>query len=158
MSVEAIQRTDVDPAAMTDRAQDAAPRAETGRVVSKPTAYEQFEAFVLQSFIQSIMPKEASSVFGEGTAGEVWKSMLAEKIAMQVAEAGGVGIAKVIGPGKAGESVQPSEEGKSSGPGNVAQSLLEWQLNSAPAGEGAGAAAALHAGGGLAAAARKSGL
>ena len=40
----------------------------------------QLEAFVLQTFIQSMLPKNATHVFGKGTAGEVWKSMLAEKL------------------------------------------------------------------------------
>lgn len=60
--------------------------------------YRQFEAFVLQSFVQSILPKEAEHVFGDGLAGGFWKSMLAEQIAKQLADAGGVGIADAIAP------------------------------------------------------------
>lgn len=161
LTVDAIQKTEAEVAVPVQTAQEAQARVVSGRVESKATAYEQFEAFVLQSFIQSIMPKEASSVFGEGTAGEVWKSMLAEKIAMQVAQAGGIGIGKLIGPGAAGRTVQSSDESAAEtnstpGPGNVAQSLLEWQLKAGA--DGAGAAAALHAGGDLAAAAKKSGI
>ena len=59
-------------------------------------AYQQFEAFVLQSFIESMLPKEAENVFGKGTAGGIWKSMMAEQMAAQIAKAGGVGIAKVL--------------------------------------------------------------
>lgn len=59
-------------------------------------AYQQFEAFVLQSFIESMLPKEAESVFGKGTAGGIWKSMMAEQMASQIAKAGGVGIAKQL--------------------------------------------------------------
>jgi hypothetical protein len=63
-------------------------------------AYEQFEAFVLQSFVESMMPKNSESVFGKGTAGGIWKSMLAEQIGAQIAKAGGVGIARnVLAPG-----------------------------------------------------------
>ncbi len=161
LTVDAIQKTEAEVAVPVQTAQEAQVRVVSGRVENKATAYEQFEAFVLQSFIQSIMPKEASSVFGEGTAGEVWKSMLAEKIAMQVAQAGGIGIGKLIGPGAAGSTVQSSDESAAEtnntpGPGNVAQSLLEWQLKTGA--DGAGAAAALHAGGDLAAAAKKSGI
>lgn len=58
--------------------------------------YQQFEAFILQSFIESMMPKDSESVFGKGTAGGIWKSMLAEQIGNQVAKAGGVGIAKHV--------------------------------------------------------------
>jgi peptidoglycan hydrolase FlgJ len=56
----------------------------------------QFEAFVLQSFIQSMFPKDANHVFGEGIAGSYWSSMLAEQIAGQMAKSGGIGIAEQI--------------------------------------------------------------
>ena len=58
--------------------------------------YRQFEAFVLQTFIQQMLPKDASHVFGEGLAGSFWSSMLAEQIAGQMAKAGGIGIADLM--------------------------------------------------------------
>ena len=57
-------------------------------------AFGQFEAFVLQSFVQSMLPKNATNVYGRGTAGEVWRSMLAEKIGEELARSGQVGIAQ----------------------------------------------------------------
>jgi hypothetical protein len=62
----------------------------------KDNAHEQFEAFVLQTFVESMMPKDAESVFGKGTAGSIWKSMMAEQMAGQLAKAGGIGIAAHI--------------------------------------------------------------
>jgi len=59
----------------------------------------QFEAFVLQTFIQSMFPKDANHVFGEGIAGSYWSSMLAEQIAGQMARSGGIGIADEIASG-----------------------------------------------------------
>lgn len=56
--------------------------------------YSQLEAFIMQTFIQSMLPKEAPSVYGKGTAGDVWKSMLAEKMGTEVARSGQLGIAK----------------------------------------------------------------
>jgi flagellar protein FlgJ len=62
-------------------------------------AFRQFESFILQSFIETMLPKNAESVFGKGTAGGVWKSMLAEKLADQISRSGGIGIAqKIAGP------------------------------------------------------------
>jgi len=61
-----------------------------------PDALRQFEAFVLQSFIQSMLPKDAEDVFGRGTAGSFWKSMMAEKLADQIARSGALGIADQI--------------------------------------------------------------
>jgi peptidoglycan hydrolase FlgJ len=60
--------------------------------------YRQFEAFVLQTFIQSMLPKDANHVFGDGIAGSYWSSMLAEQIAGQLAESGGIGIADALAP------------------------------------------------------------
>lgn len=60
------------------------------------TPAQQFEGFVLQSFIEPMLPKDDSSYFGEGTAGAIWKSMLAERIGAQMAAAGGVGIAEMV--------------------------------------------------------------
>jgi hypothetical protein len=59
-------------------------------------ALSQFEAFVLQSFVQTMLPKHADNVFGRGTAGEVWKSMMAEMLAGELARSGRVGIARQI--------------------------------------------------------------
>lgn len=57
-------------------------------------AFGKLEAFVLQTFIQSMLPKNAEHVFGKGTAGEIWKSMLAEKLGNEIAKSGQIGIAE----------------------------------------------------------------
>jgi hypothetical protein len=46
------------------------------------------ESVFLKSFIDQMLPKDAVAVFGSGVAGDVWKSMLAEKIANQIAKSG----------------------------------------------------------------------
>jgi hypothetical protein len=58
-----------------------------------PEAYKKFEAFILQSFIQSMLPKSSEANYGSGTAGEVWRSLAAEEMGKTIAEAGGLGIA-----------------------------------------------------------------
>jgi flagellar protein FlgJ len=58
--------------------------------------YVEFEAFVLQTFIQSMLPTDADGVFGQGTAGEMWKGLLAEQLGKQLAKAGGIGIAAQV--------------------------------------------------------------
>lgn len=59
-------------------------------------SYEQLEAFVLQSFVQSMLPTNAAASFGSGTAGDIWKSMLAEQLGAQLAKAGGIGLAQSL--------------------------------------------------------------
>jgi len=58
--------------------------------------YVQFEAVLLQNMVEGMMPKDSEAMFGSGTAGSIWKSMLAEKIAAEIARAGTVGLAKQI--------------------------------------------------------------
>jgi len=72
------------------------PQSPLAASAKPPEEYERFEAFVLQSFVQSMFPKHAENIFGQGVAGEIWKSMMAEQIAGQLAKAGGIGIAREI--------------------------------------------------------------
>jgi hypothetical protein len=57
---------------------------------------QKFEALMMQQMVEGILPEDAESVFGSGTAGGIWKSMLAEQIGNQIAARGGVGIADMI--------------------------------------------------------------
>jgi len=70
--------------------------AETAAATRSQKAAQDFEAFILQTFVESMLPKDAENTFGKGSAGSIWKSMLAEQVGAQVAKAGGVGIAKYI--------------------------------------------------------------
>jgi peptidoglycan hydrolase FlgJ len=58
-----------------------------------PETYRKFEAMVLSTFVQSMLPKEAGAVYGEGLSGDMWKSLLSQQLGTVVAERGGVGIA-----------------------------------------------------------------
>ncbi|HLS18739.1 MAG TPA: rod-binding protein [Paracoccaceae bacterium] len=62
----------------------------------KADPYQQFEAHLLQTFIESMLPDEGSTLYGAGTAGEIWKSMLAEGMAAELARSGGIGIARIL--------------------------------------------------------------
>lgn len=69
-----------------------------GSKTPAPESFKRFEAMVLQTFIQNMLPRDGSSVYGKGLAGDMWKSLLAEKVADSIAERGGIGIAdRVLG-------------------------------------------------------------
>ena len=53
-----------------------------------------FEAVMLNSFVSEMLPKDTSSVFGQGLAGDMWKSMLADQVSRQMAKTDTLGIAK----------------------------------------------------------------
>lgn len=59
-------------------------------------AYEQFEASVLRNFVEEMLPKSTENVYGEGTAGNVWRSMQADFMSQELAKSGGIGIAATL--------------------------------------------------------------
>lgn len=65
---------------------------------------ESFEAMVLGTFIGSMLPQGADGVYGSGTAGDVWKSMLSDQLGKQMAKAGGIGIADSLLAGRVADS------------------------------------------------------
>nr|WP_245497901.1 rod-binding protein [Mesorhizobium sp. M7A.F.Ca.CA.001.08.2.1] len=85
---------------------DTAASVDAGSILSRATAdkaaaatdpakkFKKFEAMVLQTFIQNMLPKDTEGVYGKGLAGDMWKSQLAERVADVMAERGGIGIAK----------------------------------------------------------------
>ena len=83
--------------------------AEAGKA-AVPASFRRFEAMVLQTFIQNMLPKEGAAVYGKGMAGEMWKSMLAEKVAGVVAERGGIGIADRMLGGRYSAEAKPVAE------------------------------------------------
>lgn len=61
---------------------------------------KKFEAMVLSNFLEHMMPA-SSGVYGGGSAGQTWKSLLTEKLGERIADAGGIGIAKHLGQANA---------------------------------------------------------
>jgi Rod binding domain-containing protein len=74
----------------------------------------QFEAMMLNSFVNELLPKETGEVFGQGMAGDMWRSMLAEQVSMQIAKSGKLGLARRLfathevasHPGRIGEAAK----------------------------------------------------
>ncbi|WP_407117681.1 rod-binding protein [Bradyrhizobium sp. LMG 9283] len=100
-------------AANVVEAQSGAVNGAPVQVIKAPASgevYRKFEAFILQTFVEAMLPKESEEIFGKGTAGGVWKSMLAEQLGNQLAKGKGIGIAKQLagahpaGPDAAGKA------------------------------------------------------
>ncbi|MBB6488054.1 rod-binding protein [Rhizobium lusitanum] len=58
-----------------------------------PQVYRKFEAMVLQNFVKNMLPS-SETLYGKGSAGEIWKGMMAEQLGNTLAKDGGVGIAE----------------------------------------------------------------
>lgn len=68
-------------------------------------AYRQLEGVFLQGIIKSMMSGEKSKLFGDGIAGDYWKSFMAEAIAQQVSKGKGLGVADTLSQRPRGISV-----------------------------------------------------
>lgn len=77
-----------------------------------------FEAMLINSFVGEMLPKSADSVFGEGTAGDIWRSMLSEQISQQMAKSGALGLSRRL---FATHEVLPRDAARRVGEAAVAQ-------------------------------------
>ncbi|UPJ64130.1 rod-binding protein [Bradyrhizobium sp. 191] len=108
-----IGKAAADQSAKVAESQPGAVNGPPVQVIKAPGSgdvYRKFEAFILQTFVETMLPKESEEVFGKGTAGGVWKSMLAEQLGNQLAKGKGIGIARQLaaahpaGPDAAGKA------------------------------------------------------
>ena len=87
-----------------------------GTAQPKADTYKKFEAVLLQNFVESMLPKDDES-FGDAASAGIYRSMMAEQLANQIANAGGIGIAKAIEkahPAGAHKAVAPATSSASS--------------------------------------------
>ena len=83
--------------------------ATTGQ--GKTGAYTKFEAVLLQSFVESMLPKD-DELYGDKNSAGVYRSMMAEQFANQIATSGGIGLAKAI---EAAHPARPRQTGSGQG-------------------------------------------
>jgi hypothetical protein len=85
-----------------------------------PEAYRKFEAVVLSTFVQSMLPDKAGAVYGEGLSGDMWKQLLAQQLGTAVSDRGGIGIADSLLKGHYMDGdVKVALSGVSDGPDKV---------------------------------------
>lgn len=72
-------------------------RATVAEPAQAKRAGVEFEAMFLRQFLEIVMPKDDSGgVYGGGTGGSMWRSMLADNIAKAVAEDSPLGLAEKV--------------------------------------------------------------
>ena len=69
------------------------PPAKVGSAPVSP--YRKFEAVLLQTFVQEILPKD-DQLFGDAASSDISRSMMAEQLANQLAKSDRIGIARMI--------------------------------------------------------------
>lgn len=92
--------------------------------------YRKFEAMILQKFIGSMLPQDSEELYGKGTAGEIWKGMMAEQLGAVLAKGGGIGIADRMLADRIGAVVKPEAAGTidSNVTNRAANMINEFQL------------------------------
>lgn len=74
-----------------------APAQGQGQAQAQGTARDPvgkgLEEVLMRQMLQDVLPKKAASVYGGGTAGDVWRSLFAEQLAHAMSSAGRVGLA-----------------------------------------------------------------
>ena len=55
-----------------------------------------FEKMVISNMLENILPPASSGVFGEDSAGPIWRSMFSDSLADAYAKQGGLGIADLV--------------------------------------------------------------
>lgn len=74
-----------------------------------PEHLRKFETMVLQNFVKSMMPAESEDIYGKGTAGEMWRGMMADQLGEALGKGGGIGIAESL-VRKSGITVDPKDK------------------------------------------------
>ena len=70
--------------------------ATPAKVVSPVASpYRKFEAVLLQTFVQEILPRD-DGLFGDAASSDISRSMMAEQLANQLAKSDRIGIARMI--------------------------------------------------------------
>lgn len=123
-------RNRLDPLAGAGDSADTGRRAQA--TANQPMTPEQeFEAFILRSFVETMLPDDATASYGSGTAGDIWKGMQAEQIGNAMARSGGIGIAEQLA------KLHPDDAPSGSGAGfGVTPTQAAATLQASPSGDG----------------------
>jgi len=63
---------------------------------NRASAFKKFEAFLLQTWLDVLLPKIDGGAFGHDNAGGVWRSFMAEQLGDQLAKSDCTGISQLF--------------------------------------------------------------
>ena len=66
-----------------------------GSTTSGLSPYQKFEAVLLQTLVQEMLPKD-DELFGDAASADACRGMMAEQLANQMARSGRIGIAQMV--------------------------------------------------------------
>lgn len=68
----------------------------TATASTRLTAAQQFEAFLLQHWLEAMLSDASDDAPGADMSGSVWRSMMAEQIGAQIARSGVTGLHRIL--------------------------------------------------------------
>jgi Rod binding domain-containing protein len=92
-----------------------------------PEPYRKFEAMVLQNFIKTMLP-DSEEVYGKGSSGEIWKSMMAEQMGNEMSKGRGIGIAEQLASRQAQRTPEVEKAELSERQSMTTQSIQRFEL------------------------------
>lgn len=75
------------------RVAESRPAPAQSQAAARDPVGKGLEEVLMRQMVQDVLPKKAASVYGGGTAGDVWRSLFAEQLAHAMSSAGRVGLA-----------------------------------------------------------------
>lgn len=89
------------------------------QIDARTKAYKGLEQLVLKNLLESMLPKESGALFGVGTAGDIWRSMLADQLAKQIGKTVNLGIGShsTVTPNSQAHQVQADAKPQALKPG-----------------------------------------
>lgn len=99
----------LDTSTATLAAQGPAARSNLGGGAAKGAPGEfakKLETVIANVLVSGMLPKDISSFYGKGAAGEVWRQMLSQELADAIARGGGIGFAERLQQRIAAETKQ----------------------------------------------------
>ncbi|WP_084705028.1 rod-binding protein [Beijerinckia mobilis] len=70
------------------------PKFEAHTGDTKTKVFKDLEAVLLRNFIESMLPKDMSDIYGHGSAGDMWKSMLADQLSKELSKRIDLGLSR----------------------------------------------------------------
>lgn len=57
---------------------------------------QKFEAFLMQNWLETLLPKEGSGIYGSDPGANIWRSMMAEQLGTKLASVDCLGLHKFL--------------------------------------------------------------
>lgn len=65
----------------------------------EPSPFRKFEAYILQTWLEILLPRDGGIVYGHDQASGIWRSLMAEQLGNQLAKTNALGLDRLMNYG-----------------------------------------------------------